>query len=311
MPDSHPDPDTATASTGRVNPASDTGRFVPPYTSRWPVHWRVPTTGDLEALEAGYRRGLLPAHAPLLHEPVPPLAVGSAEAKEVAQRLYEAVRREAEAGNPRMVGLAAPQIGIAARAFLFDPREDVTDPSPPVEALRCVVNPGVEVFGDDLLREMEGCLSAGRIRGWVNRAARVRLSGHTSTGEPIDEVLVGLAARVVQHETDHLDGILFPQRITDDYDLLWSSAEQDEQFLAYVRAARGGETPHWNTHLPRDQWEAIRTGVAVFGSLTEPQEQASVCPAPPAGRGGIWWRHGRPTGRRRSTGWQPIPIGGT
>lgn len=265
MPDSHPDP--TAAPTGRPDAASDGRRLIPPVTGRWPISWQVPTAADLEGLEAGYQRGLLPAHAPLLHQPMPPLAVGSGEAKEVAERLYEAARRESEAGKGTMVGLAAPQIGIRARAFLFDPREDVTDPWPPVEDLRCVINPTVELIGDDLVREMEACLSAGRICGWVNRAARVRLRGFTPTGDPIEEVHAGLAARVVQHETDHLDGILFPQRISDDHDLLWSSAEQDEQFLTYVRAKRHGETPHWNTRLPRDQWEAIRNGTAVFGSL--------------------------------------------
>lgn len=252
----------------------DARPFLPPATGRWPIYWRVPTPADLDGLEAGYRRGLLPAHAPLLHQRMPALVPASGEAKEVAGRLYEAARREVEA-DEHMVGLAAPQVGVRARAFVFDPRQDVTQPRPSADELRCVVNPTVELVGDDLLREMEGCLSAGRIRGWVNRAARVRLGGFTPTGDPIDEVHTGMAARVVQHETDHLDGILFPQRITDDYDLLWASAEQDDQFLAYVRAKRRGETPHWNTRLPRDQWEAIRTGVAVFGSLPEPASEAS------------------------------------
>lgn len=267
MTDSHTNP--TTTSTNRAEAASDGRRFIPPVTVRWPVHWRVPTTADLENLEAGYRRGLVPAHTPLLHQPMPPLTVGTGEAKEVAERLYEAARRESEAGNGTMVGLAAPQIGVRARAFLFDPRQDVTDPWPPVDELRCVINPTVELVGDDLVREMEGCLSAGRIRGWVSRAAWVRLCGFTPTGDPIDEVHTGLAARVVQHETDHLDGILFPQRIADDYDLLWASADQDDQFLAYVRAKRRGETPHWNTRTPRDQWDAIRDGLGVFGSLAE------------------------------------------
>lgn len=268
MPDSHTHPTAAT--TGHADTAGDGRRFVPPVTGRWPVHWRVPTTAVLEALEAGYRRGLVPAHTSLLHEPVPPLAVGSADAKQVAERLYEAARRQAKAGNKRMVGLAAPQVGVPARAFLFDPREDVTDPWPPVEELRCIINPAVSPIGHELIREMEGCLSTGPIKGWVQRAARVRLRGHTADGEPIDEEHAGLAALVAQHETDHLDGTLFPQRITDDYDLLWASTEQVEQFTEYARAHRRGEKPPWNTRTPRDQWDAIRGGLAVFGSLADP-----------------------------------------
>lgn len=250
---------------------NDAASFVPPATGRWPIHWRVPTPADLEAVEAGYRRGLLPAHAPLLHQRMPALVPGSGEAKEAAERLYEAARRESEAGNTTMVGLAAPQVGLNARAFLFDPRQEVTEPWPAVDELRCVVNPTVEPLGGDRVHEVEGCLSAGRIRGWVTRAARVRLRGYAPTGEPVDEVHTGLAARVLQHETDHLDGILFPQRVGNDSDLLWASTHQDEEFRAYVRAKRDGETPPWNTLLPRDQWEAIRTGLAVFGTLTSPE----------------------------------------
>lgn len=72
-----------------------------------------------------------------------------------------------------------------------------------------------------------------------------------------------------QRPVSPADGILFPDRITDDDDLLWASAEHDEQFLSYVRACRRGEGLPWNDRLPRDQWEAIREGLPVFGHLGE------------------------------------------
>jgi hypothetical protein len=74
---------------------------------------------------------------------------------------------------------------------------------------------------------------------------------------------------VIQHEADHLDGVEFPQRIADDYDLLWASVEQLEQFTEYARAHRRGEKPPWNIRMPRDQWDALRAGLAVFGSLAD------------------------------------------
>jgi peptide deformylase len=256
-------------------PVSTKGRsamssFIPPDARAWPRPWRVPTGLDMEHLEAAYRRGLLPVQAPLLHQPVPPVRLGSGAAKKVAEALYRVAQQQAEAGAGRMVGLAAPQVGIAARAFLFDPRESPADPWPHVEELPCLINPTVEPLGPTQEREMEGCLSTGRIRGWVTRAARVRVSGYTHTGERVDQEYTGLAARVLQHEADHLDGILFPDRITDDDDLLWVSADHDEQFLSYVRACRRGEGLPWNDRLPRDQWEAIREGLSVFGHLGEP-----------------------------------------
>jgi peptide deformylase len=274
MSDSHTTTTTTnTAAAGWAETASDSRRFIEPHIGRWPAHWRVPTAADLEALEASYWRGLVPAHVPLLHEPMPPLRVGSADAEEVAQRLYEAARREAHAGQGHMVGLAAPQVGIPARAFLFDPRQDPTGDKRPVEQLRCVINPTVEAVGYDLIREVEDCLSIPPIKGWVQRAARVRLRGYTPAGEPIAEEHTGLAARVIQHEADHVDGILFPQRVADDYDLLWASVEQVEQFTVYARAHRRGEKPPWNTRTPRDQWDAIRAGLAAFGFLTDPADE--------------------------------------
>jgi peptide deformylase len=212
---------------------------------------------------------LLPVHASLLHQVAPPLQVGAVEAVEVAEQLYEAARRQADDGERRMVGLAAPQIGVAARAFLFDPRESPGSPWPLVEELRCVVNPTVEPIGDAVVKDMEGCLSTGRIRGWVQRAARVRVCGYTPTGDPINEVHTGLAARVLQHEADHLDGVLFPSQLTDGEDLLWSSVEQDEQFIAYVRAHRQGDSQPWPTRLPRDQWDAARAGLPILGGLNQ------------------------------------------
>jgi peptide deformylase len=262
--------DSNTTTSTRAGAAQAAGRFIPPATGRWPVRWRVPTAVDLEAIEAGYRRGLIPAHLPVLHEPAPPLKPGSADATEVAERLYKAARREADAAQGHaMVGLAAPQVGIPARAFLFDPREDSATDKPPVDQLRCVINPTVDAVTDKLIREVEGCLSIPPIKGWVQRTARVRLRGYTPDGELIDEDHAGLAARVVQHEADHLDGIEFPQRIADDYDLLWASVEQVEAFTAYARAHRRGEKPPWNIRTPRDQWDAIRAGLAVFGSLAD------------------------------------------
>lgn len=197
--------------------------------------------------------------------------------EKVAEALYRIAREQADAGAGRMVGLAAPQVGIDARALLFDPRESPADPWPPVEGLPCLINPSVEPLGPTQEREMEGCLSTGRIRGWVTRAARVRVRGNTHTGEQVDQEYAGLAARVLQHEVDHLDGVLFPDRVTDDDDLLWASADHDEQFLSYVRACRRGEGSPWHDRLPRDQWEAIRGGLSVFGHLGESIDR----PSPP------------------------------
>jgi peptide deformylase len=112
-------------------------------------------------------------------------------------------------------GLAAPQIGEPLRVVIFgverSPRYPDADPVPYTE----LVNP-VLVPLDDVLEEgWEGCLSVPGFRGVVPRYARLRYSGFAPDGTRIERVCDGFHARVVQHECDHLDGILYPQRIRD------------------------------------------------------------------------------------------------
>jgi peptide deformylase len=112
-------------------------------------------------------------------------------------------------------GLAAPQIGVDLRVVIFgfesNPRYPRAEPVPPT----VLVNPVIEPLGDDEVSDWEGCLSVPGLRGWVPRAARIRYRGLDAAGSPIDRVAEGFHARVVQHECDHLDGILYPRRIRD------------------------------------------------------------------------------------------------
>ncbi|MEY4763020.1 MAG: hypothetical protein RLZZ200_2876 [Pseudomonadota bacterium] len=112
-------------------------------------------------------------------------------------------------------GLAAPQIGVPLRVVIFgfesSPRYPDAKPVPYTE----LVNP-VLTFPDDELEEgWEGCLSVPGLRGRVPRHRRLRYQGFDPRGEPIDRTVDGFHARVVQHEVDHLDGILYPRRIRD------------------------------------------------------------------------------------------------
>lgn len=112
-------------------------------------------------------------------------------------------------------GLAAPQIGVDLRVVIFgfesNPRYPQAEPVPPT----VLVNPIVEPLGPQEDEGWEGCLSVPGMRGWVPRFARIRYRGHDAAGAPIDRVAEAFHARVVQHECDHLDGILYPRRIRD------------------------------------------------------------------------------------------------
>jgi peptide deformylase len=112
-------------------------------------------------------------------------------------------------------GLAAPQIGVDLRVVIFgfesNPRYPDAEPIPPT----VLVNPVIEALSDAEQEGWEGCLSVPGMRGWVPRLARIRYRGFDASGRPIEREAVDFHARVVQHECDHLDGILYPRRIRD------------------------------------------------------------------------------------------------
>lgn len=114
-------------------------------------------------------------------------------------------------------GLAAPQVHVSERVVIFTvPAERTTDRSLDIpQGLVAIVNPVITPLGAEQELGWEGCLSVPGLRGAVPRYARIRYRGVTPEGAPIDRVVEGFHARVVQHECDHLDGILYPQRMTD------------------------------------------------------------------------------------------------
>ncbi len=112
-------------------------------------------------------------------------------------------------------GLAAPQIGVPLRVVIFgvsvNPRYPGIEPVPDT----VLINPLLAPLSDELEEGWEGCLSVPGMRGWVPRFKRLRYSGQDEHGEPFQREVEGFHARVVQHEVDHLDGILYPMRIRD------------------------------------------------------------------------------------------------
>lgn len=112
-------------------------------------------------------------------------------------------------------GLAAPQIGISKRIVIFwvedNPRYPDIEPVPNT----ILINPQITVLGDELEYGWEGCLSVPGLRGLVPRATRIKYSGYDQFGNVIERLATDFHARVVQHEVDHLDGILYPQRMDD------------------------------------------------------------------------------------------------
>ncbi len=116
-------------------------------------------------------------------------------------------------------GLAAPQIGVLLRVVIFGSRSPAT-PNPRYPDADAVpetilINPVLEPLGDELEEDWEGCLSVPGLRGVVPRHRRLRYHGVDLEGRPIEREVAAFHARVVQHECDHLDGILYPMRVRD------------------------------------------------------------------------------------------------
>ena len=112
-------------------------------------------------------------------------------------------------------GLAAPQIGVMQRVVIFGYATNSRYPDAPAVAETVLINPVISVLDETLEDGWEGCLSVPGLRGVVPRYRAIRYSGFDQHGNVIEREAEGFHARVVQHECDHLDGILYPQRITD------------------------------------------------------------------------------------------------
>jgi len=126
-------------------------------------------------------------------------------------------------------GLAAPQVHMPLRVVVFQAPAEHSDGFAEAELydrtapLTVLINPEIQVMGGEREGGWEGCLSVPGLRGFVERPAHIRYSGVDHEGHPIERVAKGFHARVVQHECDHLEGILYPQRMSDLKQLIFES----------------------------------------------------------------------------------------
>ena len=112
-------------------------------------------------------------------------------------------------------GLAAPQIGVGLQVVIFGMEHNPRYPDAPPVPYTVLVNPLLTPLDDEMEEGWEGCLSVPGMRGLVPRYSRLRYQGVDPAGTAIDRTVSGFHARVVQHECDHLAGILYPMRIRD------------------------------------------------------------------------------------------------
>ena len=145
----------------------------------------------------------------LLEKSLPVRSFSSPELEELLQDMRDTM------AHLNGAGLAAPQIGVGLRVVIFgvtsNPRYPDIEPVPDT----VLINPELTPLSEETEDGWEGCLSVPGMRGWVPRWRRLRYRGFDENGKPFQRDVEGFHARVVQHEVDHLDGILYPMRISD------------------------------------------------------------------------------------------------
>jgi peptide deformylase len=178
---------------------------------------------------------------PVLARPAAP--VSDPTAPEIRQLVSDMIETMIDANG---AGLAAPQIHVPLRLVVFQAPAERSDPGlgegeafEHAAPLTILANPSFEIVGREIDGGWEGCLSVPGLRGFVERAAHIRYSGLDLAGNKVERVARGFHARVVQHELDHLDGVLYPQRMSDLSKLIFES--EAKHWLA--REGEAGEKP--------------------------------------------------------------------
>jgi peptide deformylase len=147
---------------------------------------------------------------PVLNQVAEPVELfGTRELQQLVEDMQDTMRALNGAG------LAAPQIGVSLRVVIFEVDHNPRYPQAEAVPRTVLINPELIPLGEETEEGWEGCLSVPGMRGLVPRYRRLRYRGYDLHGLPIDRTVEGFHARVVQHEVDHLDGILYPMRIED------------------------------------------------------------------------------------------------
>ena len=148
--------------------------------------------------------------APLLFAKAEPVAeFDTPELHALIQDMHDTMAQMSGAG------IAAPQIGVSLRVVIFGVGSNPRYPDAEQVPYTVLINPVLSPVGDAIDDGWEGCLSVPGMRGIVPRYTRLHYTGFNQFGQSIDRLVSGFHARVVQHECDHLDGVLYPMRIQD------------------------------------------------------------------------------------------------
>jgi peptide deformylase len=162
--------------------------------------------------------------------PIEPAQIGSPRIQQLIDDMFETMQEY------QGVGLAAPQVHESLRVFVagFAPDDEYEESTRGVP-LMALINPEITPIGPDLVEDWEGCLSIPDIRGRVPRSRQISVRAYDRRGKRIEVKATGFTARVIQHETDHLDGVLFFDRMKsfqtltflDEFGRYWTGSESE------------------------------------------------------------------------------------
>ena len=163
--------------------------------------------------------------------PIEPTQIGSPQIQQLIDDMFETMQEY------QGVGLAAPQVHQSLRVFVagFAPDDEDDDESTRGVPLMALINPEITPIGPELVEDWEGCLSIPDIRGRVPRSRQISVRAYDRRGKRIELKAAGFTARVIQHETDHLDGVLFFDRMKsfqtltflDEFGRYWTGPESE------------------------------------------------------------------------------------
>ncbi len=189
---------------------------------------------------------------PLLNmviEPVAPNEINAPHTRYIIERMLQlaAGAGKTKADTRQMVGLAAPQIGVNKQIVIIDTAATGANQN---QRHQVLINPRIVWQSAKKVLGREGCWSCGNICGAVERAESVKVQALDASGKPIALTLKDFPARVAQHEIDHLSGIRFPDRITDDKELHWVEPQQFEDYRKQWQT--------WPHICPRSKWLELK-----------------------------------------------------
>lgn len=196
---------------------------------------------------------IIPPHSESLNLPsaeIPVEEIQSIETQQLISELFAIANgTQGDSKKRTMVGLAAPQVGINKRIIVIDVAGTGMGEEPD---LRVYVNPVVTPVSSETEPGREGCFSAGNVCGNVQRASEITVEAFDREGNKVKENYSGFTARIFQHETDHLDGVRFPDRITDDKKLHWVEPDQFGDYRNHWQ--------EWDILCSRETWQSIKSG---------------------------------------------------